>query len=859
MIDRIPLRDGEVDLAGRVLVRAGRRTRLTAREVEVLRYLVARQGQVVTRDEIEREVWGLHPDVRSEAATVGMRRLRARLEADPQRPVHLHTVRGVGWVFSTPAPSPTLGPRDNLPPVVEPLLGREEALAAVQEALSGPGRLVALVGPPGAGKSRVARGAAQRMRDADDHLQVWWVPPDGALHATLARALGLPGPAALVEALKARGRTLIIVDEAERRKGLGEALEPLWAAPGVRVLLVSRVRPGLPGERTIWLRPLDEQAGARLLRARVRALSPDFEASEDVLRALSRRLDGLPLALEMAAQWLRFVSPEVLLQRLDLRGAGGALAEAIEESVAQLSPPARAALLRLAAFAGPLAGDTAQRLLEELAPAPERLLGELVDCSLVRQEGRQIVMLSTLRRHLTPQVDDMAVMLHCSIVLQEGETLADGLHRSGGLVAFERLKALQPDLELAASRASASDAARLALILATVERLCGDQEARRRWLEGVDPDALEPALRLRVLAERGRARVMGGRHDAGRRDLQAATQAGPPVAGQAWRGLVLGHLCLGEAEEARALAGEVLRSQALDDTTRVELLGDIGVLSAMTRDFAASQAALLEARETARLAGNDLRMGPLWTITADTLGGGGSMEAALDAAERALEAHRACGARLHEASTLTILGRTESHLGRASAEAHLREAAAMALQLGQPDYTALALDNLAEHLLDLGRLDEADEHGMRAWVLCRPVERCRWAPLIRGNGGLRAWVRGQLPLARLWLREAIALAHASGQRRVGLVFQGCLAGVLAELGEAGPARLALSQARPETTDPVDGAHHALVSGLVLLALEGDAAPAAAALVGLRAPPNPLWGRRADVRILGRLVEQRLGA
>ncbi|MCB9794908.1 MAG: winged helix-turn-helix domain-containing protein [Alphaproteobacteria bacterium] len=848
--------DGEVDLQARVVVRGGRRERLTAREVELLTYLIARQGQVVSREEVEREVWGMRPGVQSEAATMGVRRLRVKLEPDPKRPAHLHTVRGVGWVFSSPeAPSDPAG-RHNLPARVLPLLGREAELDALREALAAPERLVSLIGPPGVGKTHLAQRALQQMLEDHPGLEVWWVEGGEGVSAALARAMGV-GASAAPDALRQRPRVIVAVDESERRDALADALAPLWAAPGVRVLLIGRARTRLPGERVVRLEPLSEVSGARLLRRLARAHVPDLEASEDLLRALSARLDGLPLALELAAGRLRLMPPEALLERLERAPQEGELAEVIREAVGELEAPARRALRRCAAFAGSLSLEAVEATCADLSRPPEALLGELVDRSLLRVEGGRYRLLATLGRQLRASPDPEAVARHRAFVLHEGESLVASLTGPEGPASVPHLQALRAELERAFHLAEGADRARLALVLAWLEVSGGDQDARLAWLEAAAPDGLDDALRWRLLQARGRARVACGQSLEGRADLLEASRAGWPTRGRALRGLVFAHLSRGRATEARAQALAALAEPALDPVTRVELLGDLGTLHAMVRAFPEAQAALLEARETARMRGYVLRMGPLWTITADAHCGAGELDEAMTAARRALEAHRACGARLHEATALTVLGRVEYNLGLVEAEAHLKEAARLALELGHVDHAACALDNLAEHLLDQGRFDEADVQGMRAWVLVQRSPEGRWATLTRGNAGLRAWTRGRLGLAALFLRECVAMADRAGQARVGQVFAACLAGVLADQGEAEAAYAAQARPRQPTGDPVDQAHLELCDALVALRLGGDPGPARAALASLRSGPNPLWDRRADVRILGRLVERRL--
>jgi hypothetical protein len=140
---RLRLRDGEVD--GAVVRRAAGTAALTPREQAVLEWLAARRDRAVTRDELLIEVFGMSPDARSRAVDVIARRLREKLEVDPERPEHVLTVFGTGYRF-VESPAPALPPDPGF-------VGRKDEVERLATALSGPVTAV-VVGPPGASARR---------------------------------------------------------------------------------------------------------------------------------------------------------------------------------------------------------------------------------------------------------------------------------------------------------------------------------------------------------------------------------------------------------------------------------------------------------------------------------------------------------------------------------------------------------------------------------------------------------------------------------------------------------------------------------------------------------------------------------
>ena len=347
---------------------------------------------------------------------------RARFEAAavlaqpaPRRPARaLRLVRAPAPAVGPPGRGPGARPT-NLPLPRTSFVGREDEVAALTRLLAPAGagpRLVTLTGPGGGGKTRLALEAAAGRPDAAGPPGgglgggpypdgVWLVElaplADGALvpRAALAAVGGREGPGrppldALVEHLRPRA-ALLVLDNCEHLleacAALADAL--LEACPGVRLLATSRAPLGVAGEAAWPVPPLPVPArpetgaaapgpppdpaalarfaAVRLFVDRAAAVRPGFAltaANAAAVAAICARLDGLPLALELAAARVRVLPPEQLLGRLDDRfrlltgGGRGApprqqtLRDTVEWSHALLSAPERVLFRRLAVFAG---------------------------------------------------------------------------------------------------------------------------------------------------------------------------------------------------------------------------------------------------------------------------------------------------------------------------------------------------------------------------------------------------------------------------------------------------------------------------------------------------------------------------
>jgi predicted ATPase/DNA-binding SARP family transcriptional activator len=308
-----------------------------------------------------------------------------------------------------PAP-PTLGarPRTNIPAMLTDMVGRAAAVADLR-ALLDEHRLLTLTGPGGVGKTRLALETATQAADAF---------PDGAWLAELAGLAGTRTPAdavmavlgirddssvdpadLLAEALRT-SRMLLILDNCEHLvdQVAKLAAQLLQVAPELRILVTSREPLMVAGEYVWAVPPLTQSSAVQLFAMRAGAAAPGFRLDEDNAQAvagLCRRLDGIPLALELAATRVRALGVHALLARLDDRfrllvtGPRDApprqqtLWAVIDWSWELLTDPERLVLRRLAVAADGCSLPAAEAICAEDGLDVLGLLARLVDRSLV--------------------------------------------------------------------------------------------------------------------------------------------------------------------------------------------------------------------------------------------------------------------------------------------------------------------------------------------------------------------------------------------------------------------------------------------------------------------------------------------
>jgi predicted ATPase/class 3 adenylate cyclase len=335
------------------------------------------------------------------------------------------------------------GPRDNLPIQLTSFVGRERELSELKQTLQG-ARLVTLTGVGGAGKSRLAVAAASELRDAfPDGVCVVQLAPlseSDQIASAIAAALQIPEDPhrPLVETLTAQlqsRQTLMVIDNCEHLlASCAELIVPLLqSSVRLRILATSREALAVPGEVIMPVPPLavppeatdlaavGEFSAVRLFMDRALAVRPSFSitpANTAAVIEIVTRLDGIPLALELAAARVKLLSAEQIANRLSdrfrLLSGGGrtvlprqqTLQGAIDWSYDLLEQDERALLRRLAVFAGSWTVDAAMAVCSDSRVEAEDvldLLGRLVDKSLVMViegvEENRFGLLETIRQY----------------------------------------------------------------------------------------------------------------------------------------------------------------------------------------------------------------------------------------------------------------------------------------------------------------------------------------------------------------------------------------------------------------------------------------------------------------------------
>ncbi|MHA6203729.1 ATP-binding protein [Dyella soli] len=430
--------DVVVDVWAHRLVRDGCEVNVEPKAFAVLVELLAHPGQLLSRDDLLDAVWG-HSYVTPSTLSRVIAQLRHALADDCSQPRYIQTVYGLGYRFiatlkgqpSEAASAHCVAPpaRVRLPERLTPLIGRDADLQQIKQLLRD-ARLVTIAGSGGIGKTQAALEVARQS--AEDFTDgVWWLDctthadGEGLSHwlAGLFDVRMAAGVDDLIERLSELLRTrhaLLVFDNCERIAGpVGAIISALLASSAeLRVLVTSQHRLNCPGEIVYWLPPLavppaetwvtdDDIArlskvpAVELLLARVRAFASKFAltpANGSVVARMCRQLDGVPLALEIAAARLRLLSPEQLLSRMDAHLLSLAetcprrpahhqtLHALIEWSFSLLSDSERSLLCGLAVFVGTctLRGANAVGAVVKLDDEQVMdVLGALVDKSLL--------------------------------------------------------------------------------------------------------------------------------------------------------------------------------------------------------------------------------------------------------------------------------------------------------------------------------------------------------------------------------------------------------------------------------------------------------------------------------------------
>ncbi|MGW9492919.1 AfsR/SARP family transcriptional regulator [Streptomyces prasinus] len=726
---------------------------------------------------------------------------------------------------SPPSPPPPGGPRARLTSFV----GREADLEAIRDDLSS-ARLVTLIGPGGAGKTRLSQEAAEallrasaahggaggdttddgarhglldRVRDGvrivelapvDDPAGV----PEAVVTAVGARETVLYGAGA--EGMRAaterggdpvdrlaehcgRRRMLLVLDNCEHVVDAAARLVEtlLERCPGLTVLATSREPLGVPGESLRPVEPLPEPVALRLLADRGAAARPGFRVEDDpeACAEICRRLDGLPLAIELAAARLRMLTPRQIADRLDdrfrlltsgsrtVRPRQQTLRAVVDWSWDLLDDGERDVLRRLSVFAGGCDLAAAEAVC---GPAVLDVLGSLVDKSLVVAappadgaggDGMRYRLLETVAEYASERLDESgqrtgAERAHLTYYRELARTTDPWLRGPDQLAAIERLEREYENLRTALRHALAArdeqEALCLTLSLAWYWQMRDQRIEARNWCRevmalGPDPFA-EPVRPVPSLWRR-------------------CTDAPPPmsdeVLAEARRGVHLSHMACMDTElddwmtpeaqrRLRVIAAvyapgqpQICRPPGTFWAFALMLTGEMGTLYKVVDE------AVRTCRQTP---GFDWELASNLQMRANFLANRSDWAGdALRDADEALEIYRRLGDAWGTAESLSARAEARERRGECVlAAADYEEAIGYAERLGAHAQAAVLTARLGGVLLETGE----EERGER--LLREVIER-------RGGGHEPA-----LPAARLfltgWLGMTGRTADARDQLRV---------------------------------------------------------------------------------------------
>ena len=385
----------------------------------------------------------------------------------------------------------------NLPVPATPFLGRDREIDQIDALLRRPGvRLVTLTGPGGSGKTRLSLQAAAAAADDYDR-GVWWVPlaslADPALvETTAAQALGSKDT---LSATVGDKRLLLVLDNFEHLLDAAAGVaETIGSCPHLTVLVTSRAPLHVDGEWEVAVDPLREQEAIELFVQRAMAVTSEFAPNGEVAE-ICKRLDCLPLAIELAAARVKALAPFVLLERLEQRLpilAGGSrsaperqrtLRATIAWSYDLLTAPEQNVFARLAVFAGGCTLEAA----EEICGADVDTIASLVDKSLLRRTGDRYWMLETIREFAAERLDQLADVnmlrdRHAAVYVTVGERARPELRAKDARKWLERLDAEHANLRASLDHSLACEDVDSALRLSGA--IWPYWQTRGNWTEG---------------------------------------------------------------------------------------------------------------------------------------------------------------------------------------------------------------------------------------------------------------------------------------------------------------------------------------------------------------------------------------
>ncbi|MDQ3978126.1 MAG: tetratricopeptide repeat protein [Actinomycetota bacterium] len=662
-----------------------------------------------------------------------------------------------------PGGRPTVPARDAelpwppLPAAVSSFVGRGDEVAEVAASVLSH-RLVTLIGTGGVGKTRlsleVAGALVAEFGDGAAFVPLGDLADPEGLQTFTAAALGLPENE-LVPELASR-HVLLVLDNCEHVVAAAARMteDLLRRCPRLTVLATSREPLGVSGEVAWRVPSLTRPEAVRLFAERGRAADPRFASDEEAIGAVVDRLDGIPLAIELAAARLPVLSVAEIASRLEDRfslltaGARTAparqqtLRAAVDWTYEALREDERQLLQRLSVFAGSFTLAAVERIAA--LPGVLDLLDSLVRRSLIVVEGGpRFRMLETIRSYAAEKLEapdaaaTRARLLQWAVELtEEAEHFLDGPEQADWLERLEaELANLRVALSVRSEEAEDDRPLRLATSLARFWEVRGHYEEGRRVLRQLLGEA-RPATPADL---RARAQYAAG--------VLAQRQGDHPAARSRY-------------EESLAL-----RRRTGDRYGVAVALHGLASLAALERDLATATTLY---RETAALA-RELGQPSLLAAALTNLGWcahtGGEFAAAQAWYDEALAVRRELGDDHGVALVLAHLGDLGYQRGDYEAAASLHaESLALRTRLGDRSGRADSLATLGHLALQSGDLTTARTYLHESLALRREVGDRAALPAALCNAADLAVLAGRPDEARPWLEEAEALAAAGRDR-----------------------------------------------------------------------------------------------